>query len=474
MTEQTADIDGPNQPQTVAQIYIALSAIIVGAFMVMLDSTAMNVLLPRLMSEMSVSYANVQWVVTGYLLAEAAVIPLTGWLSDRYGTKRIFLAGIGLFTAGSLLCSIAQGIDALIVFRIVQGAGGGMVIPILFAYTYRLSPPEQVGKIMGLVILPIIVAPAIGPVLSGLVVDYVAWNWIFAVNVPIGLFAVWYGIRRLPGIERQAVTPLDKLGMLLAPLGFAGLCFAVSEGGNDWGSARSIGGLAIGGAALIAFVIRQLRYAHPLLELRVFRSGPFTRSILVLWIAIFAQYGTLFLIPQVLINVASFSALETGLLMLPHAILAGITNQIGGRLFDKVGVRPLALFGLIVLAVGQYLLTRVDAATPAIAIVLYIAVIGLSVGFCITPLVTNLMKVAPQSLVNRVSSLSSATQQIVVSFSIAGLATLLTGRFREHGAGGSAVSGVWALAFRDVLVIVIIVTLLGAVLSAWIPKSRPQ
>jgi drug resistance transporter, EmrB/QacA subfamily len=474
MNETPAQGNGVDRPLSTARILTALSAIIVGAFMVMLDSTAMNVLLPRLMEEFAVSYTTVQWVVTGYLLAEAAVIPLAGWLSDRYGIKKVFLAGLGVFTVGSLSCAVSQDLAALIASRIVQGAGGGIIIPILFAYTYRLSPPERVGKIMGLVVLPIIAAPALGPVMSGLIVDHAAWNWIFAANVPIGIAAVWYGVRKLPAVEKQAASVLDKWGLLLGPLAFAALCFAVSEAEEGWGSARSAIALAVGGIALAAFIFRQLRHEHPLLELRVFGSAAFARSIVVLWIAVFAQYGTLFLIPQILLHQTSFSAFETGLLMLPHAALAAVSNQIGGRLFDKVGIRPLALLGLILLAAGQYLLSRIDAATSALTIVAYISVVGMSVGFCITPLVTHLLKVSPQHLVNRVSSLSSATQQVVVSFSISGLAALLTGRFREHSADAAARHDVWASAFQDVLIVVILLTLLGAALSAWIPKPRPQ
>lgn len=206
-----------------------LAALVVGILMVGMDSTAMNTMLPRLIAAFKGSYHNAQWIVTCYALAQAAIIPLTGWLSDRFGAKRIFLISIGMFTIGSMLCCSAWGIGVLAAFRAVQGLGGGMLIPIAYAYTYRLSPPGKIGQVMGIMGIPILLAPALGPVLSGWLADDVSWRWIFLINLPIGVFGLLFGMRRLPTLERQMSAAPDWLGMLLAPLAFVSLSSANSE-----------------------------------------------------------------------------------------------------------------------------------------------------------------------------------------------------------------------------------------------------
>ncbi len=238
---------------------VPLITIIIGIFMVVLDGTAVNVALQRLVVDFKTPLSTVQWTVTGYTLAQAAVIPLAGWLSDRFGAKYIFLTSVALFTLGSVLCATAQGADALIAFRVLQGIGGGCVIPIAMAYTFRLSPPEKVGLLMAIMGIPTLFAPAIGPVLAGWLVQYHSWRWIFLLNLPVGITGVTLGIRSLPKIERQTVAALDLTGMILAPLAFAALCYGISEGSTSWTSVNTIGGIVVGVVALVLFVVAELR-----------------------------------------------------------------------------------------------------------------------------------------------------------------------------------------------------------------------
>lgn len=458
MSKNTAGENKREDVFSIRSILGPLLVIIIGAFMVMLDSTAMNVMVPRLILQFDSSYNDVQWVITGYLLAEAAVIPITGWMCDRFGMKPIFLTALGVFTVASLLCAFAQDLGQLVNFRVLQGLGGGMIIPIMFSYTYRLSPPNQAGKVMGIVVLPTMLAPALGPVLSGLMVDYISWHWLFVINVPIGVIALLAGILKLPVMDKQNTADLDFIGMFLAPIAFAGICYGIS--------ANAIGAVILGGMALVLFVFSQLYRKNPLLELRVFGSGSFTRGILMLWIAVFTQYGTLFLIPQVLQNAQNYSAFESGLIMLPYAIVAALSNQLGGRLFDKFGVRPVAIAGMGILAIAVYLFSRVSPDTGMLVTILLILLISSSVGLCVMPLYTHLLKVAPDHLVTRVSSLSSATQQVVVSFTIAGLASLLASRFKEHrGPGMITQVEAWSQAFSDTFIVIILMAITGILLG---------
>src|SRR5436309_4935233 len=255
-------------PFRIGTIALPLAAIVLGTFMAILDNTVVNVALPTLERFFKTDLHAIQWVVTGYMLAQAAVIPLSGWLSDRFGAKRLYLISISLFALGSALCALAPSSTMLIAFRVLQGLGGGMLMPIGMSFIYRLSPPERRGLVMGMFGVPILLAPALGPVLSGWLVQYVDWRWIFLINVPIAVVALTLGLRALPNLGAQrAVGALDTLGALLAPLGFAAVSYGISESTTaGWTGTQTLAGLAVGAVALIAFAVRELTVAAPLLE----------------------------------------------------------------------------------------------------------------------------------------------------------------------------------------------------------------
>ena len=346
-------------PFRMRAVMAPLVAIIIGIFMVILDGTAVNVALPKLVATFHTTLPTLQWIVTGYTLAQAAVIPLAGWLSDRFGAKPVFLTSIALFTVGSVLCATASGSGMLIAFRVLQGLGGGCVLPVAMAYTYRISPPEKVGAVMGMMGIPILFAPAIGPVLAGWLVQYASWRWIFLINLPIGIAGLAVGVMGLPGVPRQAVAALDRRGAILGPLAFAALSYGVSAGSASWTATNTIAGLTIGAVALVAFIIVELRARNPLLELRVFRSIDFSLAIVAQWVGQIALFGSLFLVPLFLQQVRGFGAFDTGLAILPQALAAAVFMPIGGILFDRIGARPLVLGGLGCVAAAMYLLARV-------------------------------------------------------------------------------------------------------------------
>ena len=411
---------------------VPLTAIIVGIFMVILDSTAVNVALPSLVKDFHSNLQTLQWAITGYTLAQAAVIPLAGWLSDRFGAKTVFLTSIALFTIGSALCATAQGSTMLIGFRILQGMGGGFVLPVAMAYVYRLAPPERVGAVMGMMGVPILLAPAIGPVVAGWLVQYAVWRWIFLVNVPIGIVGVLIGITGLPSVQRQAVAALDRWGVVLAPLAFAALSYGVSSGSTSWTSYNTIGGIVVGAVAFVLFVAVELRSANPLLELRVFKAIEFNLAIVAQWVAQFGLFGSLFLIPLFLQQVRGFGAFDTGLILLPQALAAAVFMPIGGLLFDRIGARPLVVVGLGLVAVATYLLSQVSVTTQGSDLILPLVLTGAGMGMMLMALNTHLINAAPRALVSRVTSLTNAFQMVVNSLAVATLATILTSRAGFH------------------------------------------
>jgi EmrB/QacA subfamily drug resistance transporter len=425
-------------------ILAPLVAIIVGIFMVVLDSTAVNVAVPGLVRQFHDTISTLQWTITGYALAQAAVIPLAGWLSDRFGAKRLFLLSLVLFTAGSVLCSTAQSSGMLIVFRVVQGMGGGFVLPVAMAYIYRLSPPEKVGAIMGMMGIPILLAPAIGPVLAGWLVQYASWRWIFLLNLPVGVLGVTLGVRSLPPTARQAVGRLDLPGMILGPLAFVALSFGISEGSSGWIAAKTLGGIGVGALALVLFILTELRSEAPLLELRVFKAIDFSLAMVVQWVGQFALFGALFLVPLFLQQVRGYGAFDTGLILLPQAIAAAVFMPIGGMLFDRIGARPLVMGGSALLAIAAYILASVSNTTMGTDLIVPLALYGAGMGLMMMPMNTHLINAAPRRLVSRVTSLIGALQQVITSLTIAGMSTILTSRPSYHEAS----AGLVALAAR--------------------------
>lgn len=473
-----------------SSIFVPLISIITGIFMVILDATAMNVAIPSLVKDFKTDLPTLQWTVTGYMLAQAAVIPLAGWLSDRFGAKWIFLLSTVLFTLGSVLCATPNTVTLLIAFRVLQGLGGGCVLPVAMAYVYRLSPPNKVGAVMGMLGVPILFAPAIGPVVSGWLVEYHSWRWIFLLNLPVGVFSLILGLKFLPKVKRNAVADIDWLGMILGPLAFAALSYGVSQGAESWTSDKTLGGLIIGGIALISFIIVELRVRTPLLELRVFRSLDFTLGILVQWVAQFALYGAIFLMPQFLQYARGYGAFDTGLILLPQALASGFMMPIGGFLFDRIGVRWLVVAGLSLVSGAIYQYSHVDLTTTGRDLLLPLIMAGSGMGLMMMPLNTYLMNNAPRNLVSRVTSLTNAMQQVINSLAVATLVTILTSKItaraaelKKAAATAGQQSGIPAninqlklaasvKGFNDTFEIMIYIAIFGAVLGLILRRRK--
>lgn len=469
-------------PKTVAsstpsipEILAALAAIILGAFMSILDATIVNVALPTFGRVFETSIQSLQWIITGYMLASAAVIPISGWLSDRYGSKRVYLTALVMFTLGSMLCAAATSAPMLSVFRVIQGLGGGMLMPVGMAVLFRVSPPEKRGQIMGIFGIPMLLGPALGPVISGWLLEYASWPWIFLINVPVGVIAVVIGLRSLPSFAAEnSRAPLDTVGLVLGPLAFSSLTYGISSSTeHGWTGLPTVVGIAIGLVALLGFVARQLTTDHPLIELRIFMSRDFTVAIAAQWLMIAGMFGTFFLIPVFLQQVRGYSPFMTGLITLPNALVAAMTMPIAGRLFDRVGARPPVLLGMSIVALSFWMLSHLSADTTALDLMLPLAVMGGGMGMAMMPLGTHVLNSAPRNLVSRVTSLTGACQNVVGSLAVASFATLLQAHTLTNMASGMPALSAQAQAFGEVYGAALFVIVAAGLVTVTLRRPAP-
>lgn len=406
---------------------VAIS-VIFGSFMVIMDATVVNVALPKLQTAFNTgSISDVQWIISAYTLALGIITPLSGFLADRFGIKKIYLASLAAFTLGSLLCAIAPSLPILITARVLQGIGGGSVIPLGTAMLFGAFPVKERGAAFGVFGISLVMAPALGPIISGLFVEYLDWRFIFLINIPIGVLGVYMGSRLLKEQKGEGKQRFDWGGIVTSVIAFGFLLYGFSNAEKDgWGSASVLVSLIIGSIALVAFVIIELRRNDGLVDLRLFRKPLFIVGNVVGWVSVIALFGAEFLLPLYLQNIRGLTALDTGLMLLPLALTAGIVVPFAGRFSDKIGARPLAVIGFGLLLINTWQLSNLTMDTSLLFIGFLLALRGAALGMVvqITQQVA-LRDIAPRAL-PRASSLVNSSRLIFQSFGVAVLATILT------------------------------------------------
>lgn len=406
-----------------------LGVIVMGSFMSILDSTVVNIALPKLMSVFSTDVHGAQWVLTSYLLALAIVIPLTGYMDETYGGKRVYIITLTLFTAASALCGWAWSLNVLIVFRILQGLGGGLIQPLGMSLLLREFRPEERGTALGFYGIPIMLAPAIGPTVGGYLIQFVDWRFIFYINVPIGIIAVVAASRILHESPLRDNQKLDVWGIGLVALGSATLLLGIDNGPTDgWGSTWVVAYLTTGVICLVAFVVIELSVQQPLLELRLFRSTSFSMAIFVTLIIQVGLFGATFLLPVFLQNLRGLGAMETGLLLIPQALIVALVMPISGRVFDRFGPRFVLIPGVALLAYATYRFGTLSLSTTNLQIIVNLMFRGLGMGLAMMPATTAAMNAVPRQLLPRATALANALQRIAGSFGTAIMSTVLTSR----------------------------------------------
>lgn len=449
-----------------------MTVVLTGTFMVILDTTIVNVALPSIGEELG-DARGIEWVVTGYLLAVGVAQLATGWVSDRYGKKRTYTWSLFMFGLGSLLAALSPNLVALIGFRILQGLGGGAMMPVGLAMLYELFPPHRRGTALGIWGIAAMAAPAVGPVAGGWIASSVSWRWVFAVNVPIGLIGVTLAIRLLRDVGFREHRPLAWKAWLLAAAGLVGFLLAFDWApDNGWDSPRFLAPVIIGTVLLAVFVRSELISDNPLLDMRMFAVPTFAITIGIVWLITVAQFARLVFIPIELQTVHGMTAFEAGLLLAPAAGGTALTMPFGGRIADRLGARIPVTTGLTMIAAAVWLLGTLTPTTSSPRILAYLLLQGAGTGLALIPNTVAAMNSLPNHWVARASAVRSLNRQIAGAIGVAVLASFVVSRVGSiTGSPGTNPDQLQA-AYNQVFHVALGAAAVATVLALFLPGRR--
>jgi len=412
-----------------ANKWLILLVVIIGTFMVMLDSSIINIAIAKMMAVFGSSLETIQWVLSAYTLTLGTIVPLTAYLMDIWGTKKVFIFALGTFTLGSFLCGLAWSDSAMITFRIVQGVGGGMIVPVGMTMIMQIFPLEERGMALGLWGIAAWAAPAIGPTLGGYIIQNLDWRLIFYLNVPIGVFGVITAQVLLKSTPRKPFAGFDYIGFITSAVGIVSILYVFGEGSSiDWANIKNPLLLTLGGFSLLMFVINELYHPEPLLDLRILKNFDFSISQIIQCVLVFSLMGGMYLVPLFLQNFRGYNAMQTGIIMLPSAIATGLSMPISGKLFDKFGAKPVIVPGMIVLLASSYALAFINMDTSQAQITMILTIRGLALGFVVMPVATAGMNAIPTILAGKASTINNIIKQITGSLGVTILTTMLQGK----------------------------------------------
>jgi EmrB/QacA subfamily drug resistance transporter len=436
MPDQTTASLGDHSDKIDRRVWIISGVAMMGAVMSILDTTIVNVALDSLGRDLHAALSQIQWVITGYMLSLAAVIPVSGWAARRMGAKQVYLASLILFTIGSVLCGLSTSSTEIILFRVLQGLGGGMIMPLAQMIMAQEAGPQRMGRVMSLVAVPMMLAPILGPTLGGVLIQTLGWRWIFFVNLPVCIVAVAMAVRILPNTIGSKTDRLDVLGLVLMSGGLVGITYGLAEIGTlgTFDSARVWGPIIVGALMVIGFVFHALRVTNPLLDLNLYRRWNFSAASITMFALGTAVFGALILMPLYWQQLRGESVIATGVLIAPQGLGMAIALPFGGKFTERWGGGPVALVGVITTTLTTIPFCLIGAHTSVASISVWTLLRGLGLGFSFMPAMTaafatlkrhELSDATPQlNVLNRVGgSIGTAVLAVVLQRALVGAHT---------------------------------------------------
>ena len=414
--------------------YGIIVILMAGAFVAFLNSTLLNIALPSISADFKVDPSVGQWLVTGYMLVNGIMIPTSAFLIQKYSTRRLFITAMSLFVAGTLMAGIAHSFPILLLSRMIQASGSSIMMPVLMNFLLTSFPIERRGSAMGIFGLIMTFAPAIGPTLSGYIVEHYEWRMLFYVVSPFAIMVLVLAIFKLKDKKEKTDIHIDRLSVLLSSLGFGGLLYGFSSAGTKgWSSIHVYGTLIIGLIALIFFVLRQLKMTAPMLEFRIFKYPLFSLSAIITVVVNIALFSAMLLMPMYIQTVRGISPFHSGLLLLPGAIIMGIMSPITGRLFDKYGARTLALVGLALTAFTTYMFSQLSMTTTITTLVIIYSLRMFGMSMVMMPIMTNGLNELPSRMNPHGTALNNTLSQVSGAIGSAVMITIMSQRTKTHG-----------------------------------------
>ncbi|KMP30733.1 DHA2 family efflux MFS transporter permease subunit [Bacillus wiedmannii] len=410
-----------------------VAVLILGMFVSILNQTIINVALPPLMNEFNVSTSTAQWLITGFMLVNGILVPISAFLVSRFTYRKLFVAAMLFFTVGSIICAISGNFTMMMTGRVIQAVGAGILMPVGMNIFMTLFPPHKRGAAMGLLGVAMILAPAIGPTVTGWVIENYSWNLMFYAMFIIGLIITFLSLKFFTLAQPVSKTKLDVFGVVSSSIGLGSLLYGFSEAGNNsWTSAEVVISLIIGVVGIAVFIWRELTTDNKMLDLQVFKYPVFTFTLVINAIVTMALFGGMLLLPVYLQNIRGFTPIESGLLLLPGSLIMGIMGPIAGKLFDKYGIRPLAIVGLAITTFATYEFTTLSMDTPYSVIMTDYIIRSIGMSFIMMPIMTAGMNALPMKLISHGTATQNTSRQVAGSIGTAILITLMTQQTTAH------------------------------------------
>lgn len=476
MAETTA-----SPQQTVFRSTPILASFLIAGFIGLFSETALNMALGDLMHQFSINSATVQWLTTGYLLTLGILVPVSGLLLQWFTTRKLFMAALGFSIAGTLLAALAPSFEVLMVARVIQAIGTGLLLPLMFNTILVIYPVHRRGAIMGLMGLVIVSAPAIGPTISGLLIENLNWHWIFWISLPFLVFALVFGIVFMQNVSAITKPKIDVVSIVLSTIGFGGIVYGFSSAGEEgWGSAIVVSTLLVGVAALFLFVLRQLKMAQPMINMRVFKFPMFTLGLLSVFIAFMVILSTSILLPLYLQTGLGLAALIAGLVLLPGGLLNALMSPVTGRLFDKYGPRGLVTPGFILMIAMLWQFTNVTTESSIYLIIVLHTFLFIGISMVMMPAQTNGLNQLPRNLYPDGTALMNTLQQVSGAIGTAVAITIMSTSqesFLEGAAdpgSPSALAASLTAGIQNAFTFGMILAIAGLVISLFIKSPLPR